>query len=137
MDATIRDPDAMDEGYWKALLNEGEVARMVPQEVEGGWQVDGRPAGEGAGVGGGVGSEDPWARGATALQSGEIGTARVVGYNRGGLLVDWNSLRGFVPASHLVGLSPSMDEEARKAEFARRIGWNLCVKVIEVDQGHG
>jgi small subunit ribosomal protein S1 len=60
-----------------------------------------------------------------------------VGYNRGGLLVDWQDLRGFVPASHLVGLAPVMDEESRKAEFARRVGWNLCVKVIEVDRTQG
>jgi len=26
-----------------------------------------------------------------------------------------------------------MDDESRRAEFARRVGWNLCVKVIEVD----
>jgi small subunit ribosomal protein S1 len=30
-----------------------------------------------------------------------------------------------------------MDDEARRAEFARRIGWTLCVKVIEVDRTHG
>jgi small subunit ribosomal protein S1 len=79
-------------------------------------------------------SGDGWEIAAKSLDTGEVGTAQVVGYNRGGLLVSWQRLRGFVPASHLVGLSPVMDEEARKAELARRVGWNLCVKVIEVDR---
>jgi small subunit ribosomal protein S1 len=133
-----RDNAALDEGYWQALLSEGEVAPTVPPGSMDEWQAvataaretpDNKPAVDS--------SSDNWQVAASAQGTGEVCTAKVVGYNRGGLLVDWQDLRGFVPASHLVGLSPVMDEEARKAEFARRVGWSLCVKVIEVDPTQG
>jgi len=133
MDRLIQDRDTLEESYWQALLNEGEVARSIPPEAMNEWQAvaaspDSVPKPSLAAAQG-----DGWQNAEQALQSSEISTAQVVGYNRGGLLVNWQNVRGFVPASHLVGLSPVMDEEARKAEFARRVGWNLCVKVIEVD----
>jgi len=133
MDRLIQDRDTLEESYWQALLNEGEVARSIPPEAMNEWQAvaaspDSAPKPSLAAAQG-----DGWQNAEQALQSSEISTAQVVGYNRGGLLVNWQNVRGFVPASHLVGLSPVMDEEARKAEFARRVGWNLCVKVIEVD----
>jgi small subunit ribosomal protein S1 len=125
----------LEEGYWQALLSEGEFAHTVPPEAANEWQAVAAP--QDAVVAPQPPSalpENDWEIALKSLESGDISTAQVVGYNRGGLLVTWQDLRGFVPASHLVGLSPVMDEEARKAEFARRIGWNLCVKVIEVDQ---
>lgn len=124
----------LEEGYWQALLNEGEFSRSVPPEATNEWQVVAtsqeavsppKPPP--------VSPEAAWQMAQQSLQSGDVCIAQVIGYNRGGLLVNWQNLRGFVPASHLVGLSPIMDEEARRAEFARRVGWNLCVKVIEVD----
>jgi small subunit ribosomal protein S1 len=134
MDTVRYGDQSLDEGYWQALLHEGEVARTVPPESPGEWRAVAsssdaatapRPAPAVA--------EDGWLAANNLLGSGDISTAQVVGFNRGGLLVNWNNLRGFVPASHLVGLSPVMDEESRRSEFARRVGWNLCVKVIEVD----
>jgi small subunit ribosomal protein S1 len=134
-----RDNDALEESYWQALLSEGEVARTVPPESLAEWQAVAAGPRESPGDTGPAldSPEDTWQVAVSAQDSGEVCTAKVVGYNRGGLLVDWQDLRGFVPASHLVGLSPVMDEEARKAEFARRIGWSLCVKVIEVDRAQG
>ncbi len=133
----IHEPESsnVDEAYWQALLSEGEVARPVPPEAREQWQAVARPRDASASEAPGANPEDAWQLGESGLKSGEISTAQVIGYNRGGLLVDWQSLRGFIPASHLVGLSPALDEEARKQEFARRVGWNLCVKVIEVDRG--
>ena len=134
-----RDNDALEESYWQALLGEGEVARAVPPESLAEWQAVAAGPRESPGNATPAldSPVDSWQVAVSAQDSGEVCTAKVVGYNRGGLLVDWQDLRGFVPASHLVGLSPVMDEEARKAEFARRIGWSLCVKVIEVDRAQG
>lgn len=61
----------------------------------------------------------------------------VVGFNRGGLLVVWNSLRGFVPASHLVEFPNDADEFARKQALSQRVGEHLHLKVIEVDESKG
>ena len=139
MDKNSREQDAVDEGYWQALLSEGEVARTVPPDRHEPWRAVATgpqeiPANDKPKT---ASPEESWQVALNAQGSSEVSTATVVGYNRGGLLVDWQDLRGFVPASHLVGLAPVMDEEARKAEFARRVGWNLCVKVIEVDRTQG
>jgi small subunit ribosomal protein S1 len=67
------------------------------------------------------------------MERGEVLELPVVGCNRGGALVAWNGLQGFVPASHLVDLSPSADEGERQGELRRLVGTRLCLKIIEVD----
>ena len=134
MDVHVRDDEAEKEGYWQALLNEGEVARTVSPESLEEWQAVAAAPHDMLNVKSPmVNSDEVWQAAQSAVGSSEVCIAQVIGHNRGGLLVDWKGLRGFVPASHLVGLSPVMDDESRRAEFARRVGWNLCVKVIEVD----
>ncbi len=141
MQTNIPSDDSLQESYWQALLTEGEVARTVPPEGKEEWRaVATVPPDQNVGNGPkppDASTDDTWQVAQGALESGGVCNAQVVGHNRGGLLVEWQSLRGFVPASHVVGLSPFMDEEARRAEFARRVGWTLCVKVIEVDRAHG
>jgi small subunit ribosomal protein S1 len=68
------------------------------------------------------------------MTEGETLELPVVGSNRGGVLVGWNGLRGFVPASHLLDLTPSADEEQRQQELRRFIGTKLPLKIIELDQ---
>jgi small subunit ribosomal protein S1 len=48
--------------------------------------------------------------------------------------VDWHGLRAFVPASHLVCLSPLLDADARYAELARQVGRTMRLRIIEVDR---
>lgn len=68
------------------------------------------------------------------LDSGQITVHKVVGYNKGGLTVEFNRLRGFVPASHALDMPRNMNEEQRETEFQRRIGEEMRLKVIEVDR---
>lgn len=68
------------------------------------------------------------------LDSGQITVHKVVGYNKGGLTVEFNRLRGFVPASHVLDMPRNMNEEQRETEFQRRIGEEMRLKVIEVDR---
>jgi small subunit ribosomal protein S1 len=70
------------------------------------------------------------------MEQGKVLELQVVGYNRGGVLVGCDGLRGFVPASHLVNLSPSADEDQRYDELRSMVGTKLCVKVIELDPEH-
>jgi small subunit ribosomal protein S1 len=58
---------------------------------------------------------------------------RVIGHNRGGLLVAWNGLRGFVPASQLLEFPVMADERTRYDALARRIGASVRLRVIELD----
>jgi small subunit ribosomal protein S1 len=61
----------------------------------------------------------------------------VIGYNRGGLLVEARSLRGFVPVSHLLDLETQPPEKERQARLATYVGTRLCLKVIEHDCARG
>lgn len=57
----------------------------------------------------------------------------VIGFNRGGLLVKWDDVVGFVPASQLCDVIVSGDEAARQEAFSDQVGCTLTLKVIEVD----
>jgi small subunit ribosomal protein S1 len=67
------------------------------------------------------------------LESGEITTRKVVGFNKGGLTVEFNHLRGFVPASHVIDMPRNLNEDQRRDEFEGHIGDEMRLKVIEVD----
>lgn len=124
-----------DEGYWEALLCDGENGRPAPatgldlwdgQELD----VPGASA-ETAAV------EDSWGYARQVMGRGEVLELPVIGCNRGGVLVGWNGLRGFVPASHIVNLSPSVDEDERYDELRRLIGTRLRLKIIELEPEDG
>lgn len=71
-----------------------------------------------------------WEKARELLRTEEVDTVRVVGNNRGGILVRWRRLEGFIPSSHLISVNV-----AEKGEnTADLIGKELVVKVIEVDQ---
>lgn len=80
-------------------------------------------------------SEKDWDRAEELLESGDIWTGRVSGYNRGGLLVRFNRVEGFVPMSQLdrrIGRSLSAD--ARDEILEAYIGREIPLKTIEVDR---
>jgi len=75
-----------------------------------------------------------WVRAQELMDSGEISTHKVVGYNKGGLTVEFNHLRGFVPASHIVDMPRNLSEDQRRVELENRIGQKMRLKVIEVER---
>jgi len=75
-----------------------------------------------------------WAKADALLTSGEVVECRVTGFNKGGLLVQFEALEGFVPSSHLVDVPPDLAEGTHATIASRRIGEPLSLKVIEVDQ---
>ncbi len=122
------------EGYWQAILNQGEVAHShfssEEDETDNYWRaipnaptdLDNNKAPNGA-----------WAQAQDLLDRGKVIQLEVSGYNRGGLLVEWKDLSGFVPASHLLDLASNLNEEERRAELAQYVGSSLSLKVIELD----
>jgi small subunit ribosomal protein S1 len=68
------------------------------------------------------------------LESGDIVTHKVIGFNKGGLTVEFNHLKGFVPASHVIDLPRNLSEDQRRVEMEGFIGSALRLKVIEVDR---
>jgi len=56
---------------------------------------------------------------------------KVVGHNRGGLLVEGEELAGFIPFSHLIDLAGKEQEADREECLEAYVGKKLHVKVIE------
>ena len=75
-----------------------------------------------------------WDRAEELLESGEMVDLEVVGHNKGGVLVDFGRLRGFVPNSHVPALRPYLGNRQeltrQKAELS---GTELSLNVIDVD----
>ncbi|MDI7276889.1 MAG: S1 RNA-binding domain-containing protein [Anaerolineae bacterium] len=78
--------------------------------------------------------EADWRLAEELLATGETQEATVVGWNRGGLLVHWRNLQGFLPASQLQRMIRYSTDAERDAAFAGRVGEALYLKVIEVDR---
>lgn len=77
-------------------------------------------------------SED-WLRARQLMEEDTIIETAPSGCNRGGVIVPFGRLRGFVPASHLSELPRGIDEDGRLAFLESTVGRTLPFKVIEVD----
>lgn len=75
-----------------------------------------------------------WMRAQELLETDEISAHKVVGFNKGGLTVEFHHLRGFVPASHVVDMPRNVSEDQRRDALESRIGRTLNLKVIEVER---
>lgn len=75
-----------------------------------------------------------WDKARSLLDSDDVVEVAVSGYNRGGVLVKWNRLDGFIPSSHMVSVSSGLQGEERKDAIGEIMTDKLGVKVIEVDQ---
>ncbi len=129
-------PPPLDEGYWSALLNEGEYAEPVPlgngeredaapvavtpEEL---YQPQNEPTEQG-----------DWIDIRLIMENDQVVELNAIGYNRGGLLVEWRSLRGFVPASQLLDFPSTTHEFTRKKLLTSRIGETLTLRVIELSE---
>jgi small subunit ribosomal protein S1 len=143
---------APDEGHWQALLKQGEIAPEIvppadPQEafqfLDAGSNLAGSnlssraepvPGSDGDGPGD---LREIWLLAQTSLEQGDDFALAVVGANRGGLLVEWNGLQGFVPASHLAQIPHSQDPHERMTELSQYVGSEMEVRLIEVDPEQG
>lgn len=130
-------PDApLSEGYWRALLQDGKNGSAAPTVSQAGlWDEDiSRPLESPEEDDGSSLDKDVWEEAHTLMAEGKPLELPVVGCNRGGLLVGWQGLRGFVPASHLLDLTPSADEKKRQEELRHFVGTRLSLKIIELDR---
>lgn len=126
-----------DEGYWQALLQEGEMAADggTPRQKEGFWEDYTLNGDHGQLIPQNAqsGSQADWEQVQQVFDSDTTVELRIIGHNRGGLLVEWNSLRGFIPASQLVEFPAMGDTRNRREALANRIGQTIKLRVIELD----
>ena len=126
-------PPPLEEGYWKALLDEGEFAEAVHTQVEFdhhdefAGHNDHQPREESLAE-----TDSDWETITGIMDRDEVMTLPVIGYNRGGVLVEWHTLRGFVPASQLINFPATAPLTVRRNALADRIGQTLDLRVIEL-----
>jgi small subunit ribosomal protein S1 len=77
--------------------------------------------------------EKSWRRLQERHEADDIIEAEVTNYNKGGLLVNLDGVRGFVPASQVTEIRGG-DESSKQADMARLIGTTLPLKVIEINR---
>ncbi len=73
-----------------------------------------------------AGAKFRWERAKELLESGEAVSVKGAEVNKGGLIVEFEGLRGFVPGSQL--------SAEHQAEMNRMVNRSISVKVIEVDE---
>ncbi|GAB4544270.1 MAG: S1 RNA-binding domain-containing protein [Anaerolineae bacterium] len=78
-------------------------------------------------------SED-WLRAEELMNNGEVYEGVVADANRGGIIVPFGNLRGFIPASHVADLPRGINEDERKDYMMRLVGQPINVKIIEVNR---
>lgn len=130
-------PLGLDEGYWSALLQEGErIGGPASYPTANGIgnaaskRVEEPPYRQNNGAA----TERDWELARRTYEDDQAVELTVTGYNRGGLLVSWNSLRGFVPASQLINFPVDVDEFTRRSLLSRYVGRVLRLRIIELNQ---
>ena len=78
--------------------------------------------------------EQDWIDAQRLYDTGDIWEGGVKGYNRGGLIVPYGKIRGFIPASHVTGISRRMGQASLQARLAEMVGHTLPLKVLEVNR---
>ncbi len=79
--------------------------------------------------------EMDWARAQKGLDDQDTHELEVVGFNKGGFIVQFGSLRGFVPMSQQSGDHPRFtDPRELQRACQKRVGLAMITKVIEVDR---
>jgi small subunit ribosomal protein S1 len=77
--------------------------------------------------------EKSWRNLQTSHDAGEVIHAPVVNYNKGGLLVNLDGVRGFVPSSQVSSVSRG-PEVQKQSDMAKLVGQTLPLKVIEINR---
>jgi small subunit ribosomal protein S1 len=120
-----------DEGWWESVLAEEmrhAPARVQPQGVA---KTKPAPQDKVELVQVAEPVQPNWDEIKELYASDRIISMKVTGHNRGGLLVETDSISGFVPFSHLIELAGREQETDRDASLETYTGKSLNVKVIE------
>jgi len=126
-----------DEAWWAAILAEENIRTSGPHpQAESPTRNELKPTLPPLASKTGVVN---WAHAQSLYTQDETIWLCVVGQNRGGLLVEGDGLYGFVPTSHLVHLSPELEESegTLATTLTSYMGRRLKLKVIECDQQRG
>lgn len=77
--------------------------------------------------------ETEWQQAEELLRTGEVVERKITGLNKGGVLVDFGTLTGFVPNSHLPALQYINDQNTIQRLKEEMMGDIIPLKVIEIN----
>ena len=77
---------------------------------------------------------EDWISAEELMTAGESGNGLVADANRGGLIVPFGNLRGFIPASHVLDLPRGLSEDERAVLPPIACRQPIAVKIIEVNR---
>lgn len=77
--------------------------------------------------------ETEWQQAEELLRTGEVVERKITGLNKGGVLVDFGTLTGFVPNSHLPALQYINDQNTIQRMKEEMMGDVIPLKVIEIN----
>ena len=120
------DLDYLDESYVSKLETGSEIPVYVLKDPVGDEELL-------VSINKGLQQKD-WDQAETFLETEEALELEITGYNKGGLLVQFGQLQGFVPNSHVPQLRYGGNTAQIESAKARMVGETLLVKVLEVDQ---
>ncbi|HSO27509.1 MAG TPA: S1 RNA-binding domain-containing protein [Anaerolineales bacterium] len=127
-------PPPLDESWWAAVLSEVETKEENsdhPSRYPAPHRENG-PAHQ-------LNQADPinWDLALELYEADQTIEMDVIGYNRGGLLVECDELQGFVPLSHLIDMPRCRTEIEQEDWLSEYVEGKLTLKVIECDQERG
>jgi small subunit ribosomal protein S1 len=121
-------PPPMDESWWSAVLQDERTVSTPGKprvETQRGERIDN------------TGNPEDWVWARGLYDEDDTVSLPVIGFNRGGLLVEAHSLRGFIPVSHLVDIPVEEEDIDRSELLSAMVGRDLTLKVIEYDPERG
>ena len=77
---------------------------------------------------------EDWKQAEALMESEELYIAAPIDANKGGLIMPYGHLRGFIPASHVLDVPRGLKEDDRMAHLQGLLGKEIAVKVIEVNR---
>ena len=77
---------------------------------------------------------EDWKRAEAMMNSKELYAGVLADANRGGVIMPFGHLRGFIPASHVLDLPRGLKEDERLIQLQELIGKEISVRVIEVNR---
>ncbi len=126
-----------DDGFWSALFNQEE---LIPEQPSAHEEADNwipmTPAKEEEATSSktALPAKDPWQLAQTLYDNDETIELTVTGHNKGGLLVSWHELQGFIPASQLLNFPQFHLPSERINALSRWHEKTLTLKIIELNQ---
>ncbi len=74
-----------------------------------------------------------WERATELKEEDAIIELKIVNYNKGGLVVEFGRIQGFVPNSHIPAIQNVYNHDERTSHKSKQVGKTINAKIIEID----